>query len=214
MTTTTAPARCSRRRAVAHGHAAVRDDAAAAAGKRLTASVDDFTLHADTAVAASDRDGLERLARYGARLPFAHQRLRLTPTGQVACRPAVVHRPDRALLSPVCLAPSPGSADPPAAPEPDEGSQAFAAHAALRGAVATVLATAARARRRMRTSTGASPPPARRPSACPGPSSLPPRVPRRPSGLPPLHRPRAGPGRDHRPSRRRPAPTSTAYDPA
>ncbi len=54
--------------------------------KRLTAAVDDFTLHADTAVAAHDRDGLERLCRYGARPPFAHRRLRLTPSGQVAYR--------------------------------------------------------------------------------------------------------------------------------
>ncbi|MBK9029889.1 MAG: transposase [Myxococcales bacterium] len=54
--------------------------------KRLTANVDDFTLHADTAVAADDRDGLERLARYGARPPFAQRRRRLTPSGQVAYR--------------------------------------------------------------------------------------------------------------------------------
>jgi hypothetical protein len=52
--------------------------------KRLTACVDDFTLHADTAVAAHDRAGLERLCRYGARPPFAHQRLRSTASGQVA----------------------------------------------------------------------------------------------------------------------------------
>ena len=37
--------------------------------KRLTVNVDDATLHADTAVAASDRDGLERLARYGVAKP-------------------------------------------------------------------------------------------------------------------------------------------------
>ncbi len=54
--------------------------------KRLTASLDDFTLHADTAVAAHDRDGLERLGRYGARPPFAHRRLHLTPSGQVEYR--------------------------------------------------------------------------------------------------------------------------------
>ena len=40
--------------------------------KRLTANIDAFTLHADTAVAASDRDGLERLARYGARPRGSH----------------------------------------------------------------------------------------------------------------------------------------------
>src|SRR5262249_37892356 len=38
--------------------------------KALTADVENFTLHADTAVAAHDREGLERLARYGARPPF------------------------------------------------------------------------------------------------------------------------------------------------
>jgi hypothetical protein len=37
-------------------------------------------------VASHDRDGLERLCRYGARPPFAHRRLRLTASGQVAYR--------------------------------------------------------------------------------------------------------------------------------
>ena len=54
--------------------------------KPLTAGVDDFTLHADTAVRAGDREGLERLARYGARPPFAHKRLRLTEAGKVSYR--------------------------------------------------------------------------------------------------------------------------------
>lgn len=51
-----------------------------------TASVDDFTLHADTAVPAHDRAALERLLRYGVRPPFAHRRLRRTATGKVAYR--------------------------------------------------------------------------------------------------------------------------------
>src|SRR5262249_8486228 len=37
--------------------------------KALTAGVDEFTLHADTAVAAHDPAGRERLARYGAPPP-------------------------------------------------------------------------------------------------------------------------------------------------
>ena len=34
-----------------------------------------FRLHADTAVHANDRQGLERLCRYGSRGPLAEQRL-------------------------------------------------------------------------------------------------------------------------------------------
>jgi hypothetical protein len=48
--------------------------------------VDDFSLHADTAVPANDRAALERLLRYGARPPFAHHRLRRTASGKVAYR--------------------------------------------------------------------------------------------------------------------------------
>ncbi len=41
-----------------------------------------FSLHADTAVHANDRQGLERLARYGARGPIAECRLRRLDDGR------------------------------------------------------------------------------------------------------------------------------------
>ena len=43
--------------------------------KRRTASFNGFSLHADTAVHANDRDGLKRLCRYGARGPVSDCRL-------------------------------------------------------------------------------------------------------------------------------------------
>ena len=42
-----------------------------------------FSLHANTAVAADNRLGLEKLCRYGMRPPFAHERLSLTERGLV-----------------------------------------------------------------------------------------------------------------------------------
>ncbi len=47
------------------------------------AHLEGFDLHADIAVAADDRAGLERLARYVLRPPVAQDRLALTPEGQV-----------------------------------------------------------------------------------------------------------------------------------
>jgi len=51
-----------------------------------TAVVAGFSLHADTAVRADDRPGLERLLRYGQRPAFAHTRLELTAAGNIAYR--------------------------------------------------------------------------------------------------------------------------------
>jgi len=42
-----------------------------------------FSLHANTAVAADNRLGLEKLCRYGMRPPFSHERLTLTERGLV-----------------------------------------------------------------------------------------------------------------------------------
>jgi hypothetical protein len=50
---------------------------------RRCASVDGFSIHANTAVAASNRIGLEHLCRYGMRPPFSHQRLSTTADGKV-----------------------------------------------------------------------------------------------------------------------------------
>ena len=57
-----------------------------ALAKRRCASIGGFSLHADVAVDARDRAGLERLLRYGGRPPFAHTRLALTPEGKVSYR--------------------------------------------------------------------------------------------------------------------------------
>ncbi len=48
------------------------------AHKPLCARVQGFSLHAARVVESSDRDGLERLCRYGLRAPFSQDRLSLT----------------------------------------------------------------------------------------------------------------------------------------
>ena len=55
-------------------------------GKPLCARVDGFSLHAARTVDPGDRDGLERLCRYGLRAPFSLDRLSIDPDGQVRCR--------------------------------------------------------------------------------------------------------------------------------
>jgi len=68
---------------------------------RRCASVDGFALHADTAVAAADRLGLERLCRYGLRPAFSQDRLALTPDGrvQVSLRKPWPHRSGSRVLT-------------------------------------------------------------------------------------------------------------------
>jgi len=51
--------------------------------KRLCARVGGFSLHAARVVAPHDRQGLERLCRYGLRAPFSLDRLSITPDGRV-----------------------------------------------------------------------------------------------------------------------------------
>ena len=109
--------------------------------KRRTAQVDDFTLHADTAVAAHDRDGLERLARYGARPPFAHRRLRLTASGQVAYR---LRRPwftgqTELVLAPVAFLRRLAALIPPPRQNQTRYHGVFAAHARLRADVTALV---------------------------------------------------------------------------
>jgi hypothetical protein len=53
-----------------------------AAGRRV-AFLDGYSLHADRLLDADDRDGLERLCRYGARSPVANHRLSRGAAGQV-----------------------------------------------------------------------------------------------------------------------------------
>ena len=54
--------------------------------KPLCARVDGFSLHAARTVAHHDRQGLERLCRYGMRAPFSLERLTTTDDGQVVLR--------------------------------------------------------------------------------------------------------------------------------
>jgi hypothetical protein len=51
-------------------------------GKRAM-RLEGFSLHANTAVAADNRFGLEKLCSYGMRPPFSHERLSLTKDGRV-----------------------------------------------------------------------------------------------------------------------------------
>ena len=54
--------------------------------KPLCASVDGLNLHAARAVAADDREGLEKLCKYGLRAPFALDRFFRDPDGRVGYR--------------------------------------------------------------------------------------------------------------------------------
>jgi hypothetical protein len=54
--------------------------------KPLCAKIDGFSLHAARTVAEHDREGLERLCRYGLRAPFSVNRLSLNPDGNVRYR--------------------------------------------------------------------------------------------------------------------------------
>jgi len=51
--------------------------------KALCSAVAGFSLHAARTVSEHDREGLERLLRYGLRAPFSQQRLSLLPDGRV-----------------------------------------------------------------------------------------------------------------------------------
>ena len=55
-------------------------------GKPRCAHIDGYSLHADVGVTSRDRQGLERLLRYGARPALCQHRLSLTPSGQVRYR--------------------------------------------------------------------------------------------------------------------------------
>jgi hypothetical protein len=55
--------------------------------RRRVAVAHGFSLHADTAVHGSDRQGLERLARYGARGPVAESRLKSLADGRYQYTP-------------------------------------------------------------------------------------------------------------------------------
>ena len=173
--------------------------------KRLTANVDEFTLHADTAVAAYDRDGL---ARDGARPPFAHRRLRLTAWARspTACAgrgsPSQTEAGARAGRLPA----PPRGADPTAPPEPDPVSRRV-----RRQREAPRRRHRTRARRRMPRRPRRPAPTWRtvpRPRAATAALALAvgrapaPRVPRGPPRLPPMYRRHAGARHHHRSCRR------------
>jgi hypothetical protein len=109
--------------------------------RRRTAAVDDFSLHADTAVPAHDRAALERLLRYGARPPFAHQRLRRTAAGKVAYR---LRRPwftgqTELVLEPLAFLRRLAALVPPPRQNQTRYHGVFAAHAKLRRAVTALV---------------------------------------------------------------------------
>ncbi len=54
--------------------------------KRQSAFVDGFSLHAGVHLHANDREGLEKLCGYGARPPFALERLSALPDGRICYR--------------------------------------------------------------------------------------------------------------------------------
>jgi hypothetical protein len=60
------------------------DEEPAPARRGRLAGMMGFSLHADTAVTANDREGLLRLARYGARGPVAESRLSRREDGRYA----------------------------------------------------------------------------------------------------------------------------------
>jgi hypothetical protein len=64
----------------------VEDDHRRGAKSPWTAEVDGFNVHAGTTVMTGDREGLERLCRYGARPPFSLERLSILEGGRVAYR--------------------------------------------------------------------------------------------------------------------------------
>jgi hypothetical protein len=83
---------------------------------RRSAFLDGYSLHADRLVDEADRDGLERLCRYGARSPVANARLSLDPSGRVvlSCsRPTIIFAPPSFLQA--TLRPPPHPAQPHAA---------------------------------------------------------------------------------------------------
>jgi hypothetical protein len=55
-------------------------------GKRRCAAQDGYSVHANTAIAANDREGLERLCRYGARPSLSLERMRWREDGTVGYR--------------------------------------------------------------------------------------------------------------------------------
>ena len=57
-----------------------------AAPKRRCAAQDGYSVHANTAIAANDRDGLERLCRYGARPSLSLERMRRLGDGSIGYR--------------------------------------------------------------------------------------------------------------------------------
>ncbi|XYI02181.1 transposase [Sorangium sp. So ce1128] len=71
------------------------------------AEVSGFNVHAGVTVRAGDREGLEKLCRYGARPPFRLERLALLPDGRIADR---LRRPrDGAPLAPPSEASAPAA---------------------------------------------------------------------------------------------------------
>src|SRR5262249_49447611 len=107
------------------------------ASQRQSAFIEGFSLHAGTHVAADDRLGLERLARYADRPPLALSRLTLTPAGRIAYRlkrPPRHGAPELVLAPPESLGRRPTRLPPPRRHLPRYHG-VFAPNAAARGEV-------------------------------------------------------------------------------
>jgi hypothetical protein len=71
--------------ALPSGQQRLKDDRFRAAGKGpWVAEASGFNVHAGVTVRAGDREGLERVCRYGARPPFSLERMAILPDGRMA----------------------------------------------------------------------------------------------------------------------------------
>jgi hypothetical protein len=109
-----------------------------------SAFLDGYSLHADRLVDAEDRDGLERLCRYGARSPIANARLSRDPAGRVVLtlkRPLRDGRTELA-FTPVEFLRRLETLIPPPRSQLTRYHGVFAPHHALRAAVVPSASTA------------------------------------------------------------------------
>jgi hypothetical protein len=112
---------------------------------RRSAFLDGYSLHADRLIDAEDREGLERLCRYGARSPVASSRLSRDPAGRVVMtlkRPLRDGRTELA-FTPVEFLRRLATLIPPPRSHLTRYHGVFAPHHALRAAVVPADASAA-----------------------------------------------------------------------
>jgi hypothetical protein len=125
------------------------------------ALVEGFSLHADTWVHANDREGLARLARYGARGPLASSRVTLREDGVVEYRMkrTAAHGAGLLVLTPGAFLRRLAALVPPPKMHLVHYHGAFAPHARVRKALVSLVP-----RPDVPSETVSSPPPARPPA--------------------------------------------------